>query len=79
ATAYMEEAERFDWLVALNAGEILPTGSAQHLRAKNHSATLEQAFITLLPEAQPQAHKPVVIPPYHPEQEEIAIQAKDLT
>ncbi|TQS58159.1 ABC transporter ATP-binding protein/permease, partial [Salmonella enterica subsp. enterica serovar Typhimurium] len=26
-----------------------------------------------------QAHKPVVIPPYHAEQEEIAIEAKDLT
>ena len=23
ATAYMEEAERFDWLVAMNAGKIL--------------------------------------------------------
>lgn len=34
ATAYMEEAERFDWLVAMNAGEILATGSAQQLRAK---------------------------------------------
>ncbi|MDI5303924.1 aminotransferase class III-fold pyridoxal phosphate-dependent enzyme, partial [Salmonella enterica subsp. enterica serovar Anatum] len=37
------------------------------------------AFIALLPEAQRQAHKPVVIPPYHAEQEEIAIEAKDLT
>ncbi|WP_033905692.1 ATP-binding cassette domain-containing protein, partial [Salmonella enterica] len=79
ATAYMEEAERFDWLVAMNAGEILATGSAQQLRAKTYSATLEQAFIALLPEAQRQAHKPVVIPPYHAEQEEIAIEAKDLT
>ena len=25
ATAYMEEAERFDWLVAMNAGEVLAT------------------------------------------------------
>ena len=27
ATAYMEEAERFDWLIAMNAGKILATGS----------------------------------------------------
>ncbi len=47
----MEEAERFDWLVAMNAGEILATGSAQQPR-KTYSATLEQAFIALLPEAQ---------------------------
>ncbi len=32
ATAYMEEAERFDWLVAMNAGEILATGSAAALK-----------------------------------------------
>ncbi|EPQ0971109.1 ribosome-associated ATPase/putative transporter RbbA [Citrobacter farmeri] len=79
ATAYMEEAERFDWLVAMNAGEILATGSAQELRDKTASETLEQAFIGLLPEAQRQAYQPVVIPPYHAEQEEIAIEAKDLT
>lgn len=79
ATAYMEEAERFDWLVAMNAGEVLATGSAQQLREQTNSNTLEQAFIALLPEAQRRAHKPVVIPPYHAEQEEIAIEAKDLT
>lgn len=79
ATAYMEEAERFDWLVAMNAGEVLATGSAQELRDQTASATLEQAFIALLPQAQRQAYQPVVIPPYHAEQEEIAIEAKDLT
>jgi ribosome-dependent ATPase len=79
ATAYMEEAERFDWLVAMNAGEVLATGSAQELRDKTASETLEQAFIALLPLAQRQAYQPVVIPPYHAEQEEIAIEAKDLT
>ncbi|MBD5603376.1 ATP-binding cassette domain-containing protein, partial [Citrobacter freundii] len=52
ATAYMEEAERFDWLVAMNAGEVLATGSAQQLREQTNSNTLEQAFIALLPEAQ---------------------------
>lgn len=79
ATAYMEEAERFDWLVAMNAGEVLATGSAHALREKAGSETLEQAFIALLPETQRQAHKPVVIPPYDATQAEIAIEAKDLT
>ena len=27
ATAYMDEAERFDWLVAMNDGRVLATGS----------------------------------------------------
>ena len=33
ATAYMEEAERFDWLVAMNAGEVLATGSADRAQS----------------------------------------------
>ena len=75
----MEEAERFDWLVAMNAGEVLATGSAEELRQQTQSATLEEAFINLLPQAQRQAHQAVVIPPYQPENAEIAIEARDLT
>ena len=29
ATAYMEEAERFDWLVAMDDGKVLATGTPQ--------------------------------------------------
>lgn len=79
ATAYMEEAERFDWLVAMNAGEVLATGSAAELKAQTDSQTLEQAFIALLPEAQRQAHRAVVIPPRDSREEEIAIEARGLT
>lgn len=79
ATAYMEEAERFDWLVAMNAGEVLATGTAAELKVQTGSQTLEQAFIALLPEAQRQAHKAVVIPPRDDREEEIAIEARGLT
>ncbi len=79
ATAYMEKAERFDWLVAMNAGEVLATGSAAELKAQTGSQTLEQAFIALLPEAQRQAHRAVVIPPRDSREEEIAIEARGLT
>lgn len=79
ATAYMEEAERFDWLVAMNAGEVLATGSAEQLRTHTNSQTLEQAFIALLPEAQRNAHQQVVIPPRDTREEEIAIEARGLT
>lgn len=79
ATAYMEEAERFDWLVAMNAGEVLATGSAAELKAQTGSQTLEQAFIALLLEAQRQAHRAVVIPPRDSREEEIAIEARGLT
>ena len=38
ATAYMEEAERFDWLVAMNAGKVLATGTPAELKAADRSA-----------------------------------------
>lgn len=79
ATAYMEEAERFDWLVAMNAGEVLATGSAEELKAQTDSQTLEQAFIALLPAAQREAHKEVIIPPRSAQDDDIAIEARDLT
>ncbi len=34
ATAYMEEAERFDWLIAMNAGRVLAAGSPADLKAQ---------------------------------------------
>ena len=37
ATAYMEEAARFDWLVAMDAGRVLATGTpAELLDANRH-------------------------------------------
>lgn len=78
ATAYMEEAERFDWLVAMDAGKVLATGSAQELREKTGAADLDAAFIALLPQAQREGHQAVQIPPRTGE-DEIAIEARDLT
>jgi ribosome-dependent ATPase len=63
ATAYMEEAERFDRLVAMEAGRVLATGTAQELRARAGGATLEDAFIALLPEARRLEHHAVIVPP----------------
>ena len=50
ATAYMDEAERFDWLIAMNAGKVLATGSSDELKRDTNETTLERAFIQLLPE-----------------------------
>ncbi|WP_067733069.1 ribosome-associated ATPase/putative transporter RbbA [Novosphingobium naphthalenivorans] len=63
ATAYMEEAARFDMLVAMNAGQVLSTGTAAELLQRTGSATLEEAFIALLPEEQRREHHAVTIPP----------------
>lgn len=64
ATAYMEEAEQYDWLVAMDEGRVLATGSPGELRARTGSQTLEEAFLTLLPEAKRQGHHQLSIPPH---------------
>jgi ribosome-dependent ATPase len=83
ATAYMEEAERFDWLVAMDAGKVLGTGTPTELRGNSQSESLEEAFITLLPEAERHDHHAVVVPPMVVSADAsgsgIAIEAKDLT
>lgn len=63
ATAYMEEAERFDWLVAMDAGRILGTGTPAELRARTATATLDAAFVQLLPAARRGAGGGLTIPP----------------
>ncbi|MBC7681504.1 MAG: ribosome-associated ATPase/putative transporter RbbA [Ferruginibacter sp.] len=80
ATAYMEEADRFDWLVAMDAGQILAKGTPAELHARTHTDTLEAAFIALLPEAQRREHHAIVVPPLaDAAQSEIAIEAKGLS
>lgn len=80
STAYMDEAGRFDWLVAMDAGKILATGTASELRTLTGTNTLEKAFIQLLPEEKRKGHKAVVIPPRDTGSvQEIAIEAHDLT
>ncbi|WP_317205392.1 ribosome-associated ATPase/putative transporter RbbA [Janthinobacterium sp.] len=80
ATAYMDEAQRFDWLVAMDEGRVLATGSPAELLARSASATLEEAFIALLPEAKRAGHQAVVITPLAPgARDDVAIEAKGLT
>jgi ribosome-dependent ATPase len=62
ATAYMEEAARFDWLVAMDNGRVLATGTPADLLQKTDAANLDAAFIALLPEKQRRDHRDVVIP-----------------
>ncbi len=80
ATAYMDEAQRFDWLAAIDDGKVLATGTPKELLERTGSPNLEEAFIRLLPEEKKRGHKPVVIPPL-PEDgaDDIAIEAKELT
>ncbi|MBS0261472.1 MAG: ribosome-associated ATPase/putative transporter RbbA [Planctomycetes bacterium] len=80
ATAYMEEAARFDWLVALDAGCVLAAGTPQELLKQTGTSSLEEAFIALLPEDRRRSHQPVVILPRKSDvNDDVAIEAKDLT
>jgi ribosome-dependent ATPase len=79
ATAYMEEAARFDHVVVMDAGRVLTAGSPADILARTHSTDLEAAFIALLPEAKRQGHHTLVVPPRPPTDGDIAIEAKGLT
>ncbi len=81
ATAYMEEALRFDWLVAMDIGRVLAAGAPRELLARTQTRSLEEAFIALLPEERRRDHRPVEIRPHSArgEEREIAIEARDLT
>ena len=79
ATAYMEEAERFDWLAALDAGRVIGAGSPAELRARTGTATLEEAFVALLPEEARGDPSPIVLPPLSADADDIAIEAENLT
>ncbi len=78
ATAYMEEAERFDWLVAMDGGKVIGTGTPAELRQRTGQATLDGAFIRLLPEERRRAHRELVIPPRRGDGDAYAIEAAGL-
>jgi ribosome-dependent ATPase len=79
ATAYMDEAARFDWLVAMDAGRVLATGTPGELLARTGCGSLEAAFVAMLPEEKRRGHVPVEIPPLPAGDGDVAIEARDLT
>jgi ribosome-dependent ATPase len=80
ATAYMDEAERFDWLMAMDEGKIIATGTLKELLAKTGEPNLDEAFIALMPEAKRALHQKVVVRPRVASPDETpAIEAEGLT
>jgi len=80
ATAYMDEAEAFDWLVAMDAGRILTTGTPQELMSRSGCDNLDAAFIELLPEEKRRDHKALIVPPRTAQADgPPAIKARNLT
>ncbi len=79
ATAYMEEAENFDWLVAMDDGKVLASGTPAQMKTFGAAATLEQSFVHLLPEDKRRDHQPLIIPPKLAHDGPPAIEAQGLT
>jgi ribosome-dependent ATPase len=80
ATAYMEEAARFDWLVAMDGGRVLASGTPAELLRRTGTADLDAAFIALLPAGKHDGYQKIVIPPRPAGIDgETAIEAEHLT
>lgn len=80
ATAYMEEAAQFDWLIAMDAGRVLETGSPGQLLQMTGTTDLDAAFIALLPAAKRAGHSALTVPPRrHQDDGPPAIRARELT
>jgi len=79
STAYMDEAQRFDWLVAMDAGQILATGSPGELRERTKTQSLEEAFVALLPAEKRGTGQKLVVPPRQASGGVPAIAARHLT
>lgn len=79
ATAYIEESEQFEYLIAMDDGKILTCAPTQQVLQQTQSDNLEQAYIKLLPETK-QTHWLSDIPPFIADPNlPFAIEAKDLT
>lgn len=79
STAYMEEAARFDYLVAMFAGKVVGSGAPTELVARTGAKSLEEAFIALLPAELRQGHQELVVPPRPSGDREVIIESRGLT
>ncbi len=79
STAYMDEAARWDWIVAMDAGQVLATGTPRELMERTGTKDLEKCFIALLPEEKRQGHHELTIPPRASDANDLAIEAHGLT
>ena len=63
ATAYMDEASRFDWLAAMDDGKVIAHGAPKEILAEAKKSTLDDAFIALLPPEKRGQHQEVIVRP----------------
>ncbi len=63
ATAYMDEASRFDWLAAMDDGKLIAHGAPKEILDQARKRTLDDAFIALLPPEKRAQHREVIVRP----------------
>jgi ribosome-dependent ATPase len=63
ATAYMDEASRFDWLAAMDDGKVIAHGAPKEILERAKERTLDDAFIALLPPEKRAQHQEVIVRP----------------
>ncbi|MBE2897710.1 ribosome-associated ATPase/putative transporter RbbA [Pasteurellaceae bacterium 20609_3] len=67
ATAYIDEAEQFEYLLAMDDGQLLVNDKTANVLERTESENLEQAYIKLLPEDKQTHWDDSQIPPFEPE------------
>jgi ribosome-dependent ATPase len=63
STAYMDEAQQFNWLCAMYGGKVIATGKTADILQKTGEKSLEAAFIKLLPAEKRAEHRNVEVRP----------------
>ena len=77
STAYLEEAQDFDWLVAMDGGRVLATGTLAETLSMTGASNLEDAYRVLRPGASPR--RAFSIPPRRQDLPGTVICARRLT
>ena len=79
ATAYMEEAEHFDHIVAMDEGKVIAAGDTAQILAQTKASTLEEAYIALQRPERRGDRKELAIPELQHSDGPPAIAADNLT
>ncbi|GKT34156.1 Ribosome-associated ATPase, partial [Aduncisulcus paluster] len=80
ATAYMEEAQSYDHIIAMDSGKILAEGTPTELLNATNTSNIDEAFIELLPKDKRKGHQTLIVPKQIENQnDQYAIEASNLT
>lgn len=79
ATAYMQEAETFDSIIAMDDGKILAYGTLDEILEKTNCDNLDDAFIQLLPYEKRSDHKALIVENRDIEGNDYSIEVANLT